>query len=200
MASTIANGKFATTSGRLFPDEEEKFKPLPAMPLATAKPVRSIFDADEAAARQRSKDSGAFGGPNLNPSNSQGPTTRLLDRYDAMQGARMGTSTATSMPATALESDTGKALRMARRLKRQGFGGAANDLAKTAGATGLKEPVLKSEGYQAERDKQDGAATSAAMQYQAQLEEQNRLTNEFIRAQIEALRKNGTLSPVPTPR
>jgi len=196
MALTILNGKLNTAS---VGTDEEKFKPLPIVPPVMPPSVRSIFDAGEAAARQRASDTGAFGGPNLKPSNSEGPTTRLLDRYDAMQGARMGTSAATSMPATSLESDTGKALRMARRLKRQGFGGAANEIAKTAGATGLKEPVLKSEGYQAERDKQNAATTNAASQYQAQLEEQNRLNNEFIRAQIEALRKNGTLSPVPTP-
>jgi hypothetical protein len=55
-----------------------------------AKP-KSVFQQEEEAARQRSKDSGAFGGPNKNALNSPNTTTtRLLDRYDAMQGSRMG--------------------------------------------------------------------------------------------------------------
>jgi len=54
-------------------------------------PEESIFQQEENAARQRSKDSGAFGGPNKASSNNVNTTTtRLLNRYDEMQGMAMG--------------------------------------------------------------------------------------------------------------
>lgn len=161
-------------------------KSVAASPLL-AKPL-STFDAQEKAARQRSAESGAFGGQNLYPSQSAGPTTRLLDRYDALQGSQMGSTSALREGPKSLESDAGRAMRMARKLQRSGFGRAAEQIALDGAQTGLKEPTLKSQDYASGVQSKNDASLAAAQSFQTGMEEEAKLRRDLLKAQLESFR------------
>jgi hypothetical protein len=146
------------------------------------------FNQQEGLARQDSAASGAFGGKNENPSISAGPTTRLLDRYDALQGSQMGSTSALRQGPKSLESDTGRAMRMARKLQRSGFGRAAEQIALTGGETGLKEPTLKSQDYASGVQAKNDASLAAAQSFQTGMEEEAKLRRDLLKAQLESFR------------
>ena len=68
------------------------------------------------------------------------------------------------------ESESGKALRMARKLERQGFGRAAESMALMGAQAKMSEPSIKTEEY---RNQQ------SALQKATQLEEQKTLEKIF---------------------
>ena len=75
------------------------------------------------------------------------PITRLLDRYDEMQRSPTGTF-GLSAPPRSLESDSGKAFRMARKLGRMGFGQAGAQFAAMGAAKKLAgEPSIKNQAF-----------------------------------------------------
>ena len=90
------------------------------------------------------------------------PVTRLLDRYDEMQRSPTGTF-GLSAPPRSLESDSGKAFRMARKLGRMGFGQAGAQLAAMGAAKKLAgEPSIRNQAYIDLNEKAKRAAISEA--------------------------------------
>ena len=88
-------------------------------------------------------------------------STPGLDRLAAMQGSPMGS--VSSRGPRSLESESGKALRAARKLQRMGFEGAANQIALGGGVRGLTEPKIKTQEFRGlEQEGQAAATTEAA--------------------------------------
>jgi hypothetical protein len=121
------------------------------------------------------------------------PETKGLDRLTAMQGSPMG-STSSLGQRRSLESDTGRALRMARRLERQGFGKAAENIALRAGESGLAEPALKTEAYRAKEAEMSAMAEAQAKE--SDIEKRKNL--DFLKTMREQGKKellSGGLAP-----
>jgi len=95
------------------------------------------------------------------PRLDRGPVTPGLDRLAAMQGTPMG-STSTLNQTRSLESSEGKSLRMARKLQRMGFGGAAEKVALSAASSGMDEPNIKNQEFRGFEEKSKRAATTEA--------------------------------------
>jgi hypothetical protein len=113
----------------------------------TAQGSGSVFDQQEEVAQAASAASGAFGGPNSKGASSQfqAPSPRL-DKLAAMQGSPIGSMSSLGQRRS-LESEGGKAMRMARKLERQGFSGAAQQMALAGAQAKLSEPSIKTEAY-----------------------------------------------------
>lgn len=127
----------------------------------------SVFDQQERAASERSKASGAFGGPNLLDKTSETAiSTPRLDKLDALQAAPFGSSS-TLQNRRSLESESGKAMRMARKLARQGFGSAAERMALTSAEAKMGEPSIKTEAY---REQQSALGQQSKMMDQEALD------------------------------
>lgn len=93
------------------------------------------------------------------------PVTRLLDRYDRMQNSPTGATSLLSAPPRSLESDSGKAFRMARKLGRMGLTQAANQFGAMGAAAKVSgEPSIKSQSFieLKEQGKQAAVAEAAA--------------------------------------
>jgi hypothetical protein len=122
-----------------------------------------------------------------------GPATPRLDRLAAMQGTPIG-STSTLGQRRSLESESGKALRMARRLERQGFGRAAEQVALAGAQAGLAEPAFRTQAF---REKQSQMSAAAAEQSQAELEEKRKNLEFLKRAREQGAREmeKGGISP-----
>jgi hypothetical protein len=114
------------------------------------------------------------------------PSTPLLDRYDALQKSQ-GPSNVLSQKRS-LESDTGRAMRMARRLQRGGFEKAAEQIALTGAETGLKEPALKSQDYASGMKSKNDASLAASQTFQTGMEEEAKLRRDLLKAQLEAFK------------
>jgi len=119
----------------------------PAQTPSMAKESGSVFDQQEKVAQAASAASGAFGGPNSKGASSQfqAPSPRL-DKLAAMQGSPIGSMSSLGQRRS-LESEGGKAMRMARKLERQGFSGAAQQMALAGAQAKLSEPSIKTEAY-----------------------------------------------------
>jgi hypothetical protein len=87
-------------------------------------------------------------------------STPGLDRLAAMQGSPMGA--VSSRGPRSLESESGKALRAARKLQRMGFEGAANQIALGGGVRGLTEPKIKTQEFRGLEQQGQAAATTEA--------------------------------------
>jgi hypothetical protein len=148
---------------------------------ATTAAKPSMFAEQEAEARKRSAASGAFGGVNQNPSMSTGPATRLLDRYDAMQGSGSPMGSASTLSQTrSLGSETGKAFRMERKLRGMGYSAAAEKMALGAATTGLDEPKIKSQEFRGLEAQTRTAATNEAAANAAQKRKQFEFQNKLL--------------------
>jgi hypothetical protein len=120
------------------------------------------------------------------PVTASAPATRLLDRYDAMQKAPMG-STSTLGQTRNLESDTGTAFRMARKLQRMGFGGAAEKLALAGGTTAMNEPAIKTQEFIGLEEQAKKASTAEAQANEDLKRRQFAFQNKLLDAQNKAL-------------
>lgn len=90
------------------------------------------------------------------------PVTRLLDRYDEMQNSPTGTF-GLSAPPRSLESDSGKAFRMARKLQRMGLTEAASKFGAMGAAAKVSgEPSIKSQSFIELREQGKQAAIGEA--------------------------------------
>jgi hypothetical protein len=157
----------------------KQYAPATTPAPTTAKP--SMFAEQEVEARERSAASGAFGGVNQNPSMSTGPATRLLDRYDAMQGSGSPMGSASTLSQTrSLGSETGKASRMERKLRGMGYSAAAEKMALGAATTGLDEPKIKSQEFRGLEEQAKTAATNEAAANAAQKRKQFELQNKLL--------------------
>jgi hypothetical protein len=132
----------------------------PAQTPSMAKESGSVFDQQEKVAQAASAASGAFGGPNSKGASSQSQVyTPLLDKFDAMQSSPFG-STSSFGQRRSLESEGGRAMRMARKLKRQGYGKAAEQMALAGAQAKLGEPSIKTQAYR-EQQTASGQQTQA---------------------------------------
>lgn len=91
-------------------------------------------------------------------------STPGLDRLAALQNAPMGS--VSSRGPRSLESESGKALRAARKLQRMGFEGAANQIALTGGVRGLTEPKIKTQQFRTLEQQGQEAATAEAAEFE----------------------------------
>ena len=123
----------------------------------------------------------------------RGPETKGLDRLAAMQGTPMGSASSLGQRRS-LESDTGRTLRIARRLERQGFGKAAEQMALAAGQTAMTEPALKTQAF---REKEAQMSSQAEAQSQAELEEKRKNLEFLKRAREQGMKEmqSGGISP-----
>ena len=145
-------------------------------------------------------DTGGLGTPDLSAAKSYfsqdastptapqktGPVTPGLDRLAAMQGSPMGSASVLGQKRS-LESETGKAFRMARKLQRMGFEGAADRVALGAAATGLNEPKIKSQEFRGLEAKQQAAATTEAEAAEEYRRKQLEFQSKLLEAQNKAL-------------
>jgi len=91
------------------------------------------------------------------------PVTRLLDRYDKMQNSPTGATSLLSAPPRSLESESGKAFRMARKLGRMGLTQAANQFGAMGAAAKVSgEPSIKSQSFIELREQSKQAAVTEA--------------------------------------
>ena len=110
-----------------------------------------------------------------------------------MQGTTMGSASSLGQRRS-LESEGGRAMRMARKLERQGFSGAAQQMALAGAQAKLSEPALKTQAY---REKAAQMGALAQSQTEA-AEEEKRQTLAFLkRAREQGSREldNGGLTP-----
>ena len=125
---------------------------------------------------------------------SSGQEPKGLDRLEAMQGTPMG-STSTLGQRRSLESESGRALRMARRLERQGFGKAAEQVALAGAQAGLAEPAFRTQQYREQKTAM-GEASKAAEQedigFKKQLLQFNR---DFLSRAKKELNSGGAFNP-----
>ena len=160
MGTGLTEEEVAGFAERLYAGKYDKTAP------ATA-PKGSIFDQQEKIAQAASAASGAFGGPNATGKSSefQAPTPRL-DKLAAMQGSPIG-STSSLGQRRSLESESGKAMRLARSLERKGFGKAAEQMALASAQAKLGEPSIKTEAY---RQQQSALSQQSQMMDQETLD------------------------------
>jgi hypothetical protein len=102
--------------------------------------------------------------PTSRPDNQ--PATPLLAKYDKFQAAPFGSSSALQNRRS-LESESGKAMRMARNLARKGFGAAAEKMALASAEARMGEPSIKTEAY---REQQSALAQQSKMMDQETLD------------------------------
>lgn len=120
---------------------------------------------------------------------SKGPLTPRLDRLAGLQGTPMG-STSSLGQRRSLESEGGKAMRLARKLERQGFGQAAEKMALAGAELKMNEPSIKTEAYREQESAMRGQAMS-------QEKEDEKMRRDLLKAQLEAY-KNMNLGQQPT--
>jgi hypothetical protein len=96
-------------------------------------------------------------------------TFRGLEDYAKMQNEPMGASSSLNQRRS-LESEGGKAMRMARKLQRQGFGNAAEKMALDAAQLKMGEPAIKTEEYR----RKESDMANLAKQGQAETDERSR--------------------------
>jgi hypothetical protein len=116
------------------------------------------------------------------PRLDRGPVTPGLDRLAAMQGTPMG-STSTLNQTRSLESAEGKSLRMARKLQRMGFGGAAETVALSAAKSGMDEPNIKNQEFRGFEEKSKRAATTEAAANEELKRRQFQFQNKLLEQQ-----------------
>lgn len=112
-------------------------------------------------------------------------STPGLDRLAAMQGSPMGA--VSSRGPRSLESESGKALRAARKLQRMGFEGAANQIALGGGVRGLTEPKIKTQEFRGLEQQGQAAATTEAAELEMERQQQRALNKRLIALQNKAL-------------
>lgn len=145
----------------------------------------SVFDQQEQASLAKSTARGAFGGDNWRGQSSETAiSTPLLDKYDALQAAPFG-STSTLNQRRSLESEGGKAMRMARMLTRKGYDRAAEQMALAGAQAKMGEPAVRTQAY---REQQSALESKTQEEEQKALEEQKRAL-ESQRRLIEARNK-----------
>lgn len=112
-------------------------------------------------------------------------STPGLDRLAAMQGSPMGS--VSSRGPRSLESESGKALRAARKLQRMGFEGAANQIALGGGVRGLTEPKIKTQEFRGLEQQGQAAATTEAAELEAERQQQRAVNRRILALQNKAL-------------
>ena len=112
-------------------------------------------------------------------------STPGLDRLAAMQGSPMGS--VSSRGPRSLESESGKALRAARKLQRMGFEGAANQIALGGGVRSLTEPKIKTQEFRGLEQQGQAAATTEAAELEAERQQQRAVNRRILALQNKAL-------------
>lgn len=112
-------------------------------------------------------------------------STPGLDRLAALQNAPMGS--VSSRGPRSLESESGKALRAARKLQRMGFEGAANQIALTGGVRSLTEPKIKTQQFRTLEQQGQEAATAEAAELETERQQQRTLNKRLFALQNKAL-------------
>ena len=112
-------------------------------------------------------------------------STPGLDRLAAMQGSPMGS--VSSRGPRSLESESGKALRAARKLQRMGFEGAANQIALGGGVRSLTEPKIKTQEFRGLEQEGQAAAMTEAAELEAERQQQRAVNRRILALQNKAL-------------
>jgi hypothetical protein len=113
-----------------------------------------------------------------------------LEGYDKMQSEPMGSSMGQRR---SLESESGKALRIARKLQRQGFGNAAEKMALDSGQLKMFEPSIKTEEFR----KKESEISNTARQEAAKSEEDKKRQLELGRRILEIQEKQAAQGKIP---
>lgn len=130
--------------------------------------------------------------PETAPATAPAPTpaerqisTPGLDRLAALQGSPMGA--VSSRGPRSLESESGKALRAARKLQRMGFEGAANQIALGGGVRSLTEPKIKTQEFRGLEQEGQAAAMTEAAELEAERQQQRAVNRRILALQNKAL-------------
>lgn len=128
------------------------------------------------------------------PQNSGGKwaegTFKGLENYERMQSEPMGSAMSKRR---SLESESGRAMRIARKLQRQGFGNAAEKMALDAGQLKMFEPSIKTEEFR----RKESQIASMAQQEAAKAEEDKRRQLELGRRILEIQEKQAAQGKIP---
>lgn len=126
-----------------------------------------------------------------------GPQTPRLDRLAQMQNMPVG-SLSTLGQRRSLESEAGRARRLARSLQRSGFQKAAESVAALSAEQTLKTPALRTESYRTTQEALQGRLEAEAdATKRAELEDSD-LRRRLLEEQLKAL-KGGRINSLSTP-
>jgi len=123
-----------------------------------------------------------------------GGTFSRLDEYEKLQSQPFGAWTAEKNRTRSLESESGKMMRIARKLQRQGFGSAAERMALAGAEAKMGEPSIRTEEYR----RKEAEIANLAKQEQARSDEQAKKILEMQNRMIDLTNKKLEAGEIPS--